>query len=257
MENFVVNIGAHDGGDTREYLDQGFRVVAIEADPVKADALRRRFSQEIGDGRVAVEAVGVGDVYGSLPFYRALELGSSSFDANFANSTNAVEVEIKPLAEVIRPYGRPHLIKCDIEGLDYKALSTLTPEVMPDYISAELSGQPELLDLFLRFGFRRFKLIAQVCQTDSEEIYPHEVGWRLLRRLSRAVPGVRGAIRALPQNWRPKTEWDQEANIYLSGPWGENASGPWLSESQARAKLKRILEYADKGRAWFDLHGAR
>ncbi len=258
MTRLVVDVGAHDGEDTQEYLRQGFRVLAIEADPLKAAALRSRFRPDISAGRLIVESIGVGDSAGILTFYRAEEQGRSSFDASFADSSQTVAIEVKPLADVIRPHGRPYYLKCDIEGFDFKALSTLTPDLTPDFISAEISDQPQLLDLFVRLGFRKFKLIAQPWQTSSEDIYPYEIGWRLLRKLSRTIPGFRSVVQTLPRRWRPKTEWDEDSlGSHVSGPWGDAADGPWLTEKQARIRIGRIVKYAPNGRAWVDLHAAR
>lgn len=259
MEKLVIDVGAHDGTDTRAYLDKGYRVVSIEADPVKAAVLREALGEEIQRGRCVILQCGVSSQSGVLPFYRCVrDGGSSSFNREFAGpSPEVVEIPVKPLREVLEPFGRPYYIKCDIEGYDYEALSTLTPDYAPDYISAEIQNRPELLDLFTALGYTKFKLIAQPYGTSSEAIYSHEYGWRALRKVSRTVPGAAALLRALPHRWRPKTEWDAEDEAVSSGPFGEDAFGPWLGESAAREKLDRIMRHvrsAGDGRAWVDLH---
>ncbi len=47
MKQLVFDIGAHDGTDSRMYLEQGFRVVAIEPNPHLADRLKE--SETTGD----------------------------------------------------------------------------------------------------------------------------------------------------------------------------------------------------------------
>lgn len=256
-DRLIVDVGAHDGTDTEYYLSLGYRVAAIEADPAKAEALRTRFRAEIESGHLCLFHTGVADTSGVLPFYRCpRDSGSSSFDPAWFSPEGAevIEVTVRPLVDVIREVGTPYYLKCDIEGFDYKALSTLDSTCAPAYISAEVQGHPEILDLFVRLGYRQFKLLAQPYHTPSEEIYENEFSWRLLRKISRSVPGLHRAIEAVPQRLRPKTEWDRP--VAGSGPFGEQTPGSWLSEDQIRAKLKRVMRHAQKsgGRIWSDLH---
>jgi len=254
----ILDVGAHDGADSARYLSLGYRVVAIEADPIKAEALNLRFRMEIDSGRFSLVNAGVGDTLGTLPFFRCQrDGGSSSFDPTwFANEgVETIEILVRPLIDVVREVGTPYYLKCDIEGFDYKALSTLQPDCAPAYISAEVQDHPEILDLFLQLGYRHFKLLAQPFHTPSEDIYDSDFGWRLLRKLSRKIPGMHKLIESLPQRLRPKTEWEQP--MEGSGPFGEDTPGPWLNERQARTKLARVMRHAQNGRAWTDLHAKR
>ena len=253
----IVDVGAHDGTDTAYYLSLGYRVVAIEADPIKVEALEARFRTQIDSGRLSLVNTGVGDICGMLPFFRCRrDSGSSSFDRSWFDheGVDVIEIAVRPLIDVIREVGAPYYLKCDIEGFDYKALSTLQPEYAPNYISAEVQNDREMLDLFVHLGYRQFKLVAQPYHTPSEEIYDYEVGWRLLRKLSRKIPGLHKAIESLPQRLRPKTEWEHP--MEGSGPFGEDTPGLWLDERQARAKLARVMRHAERSgvRAWTDLH---
>lgn len=257
--DLVIDVGAHDGTDTDAYLKLGYRVVSIEADPVKADALKDLFAEQIRSGQCQIVQCGVGDKAGVLPFYRCAEdAGSSSFKRELAGpSPEVIEVQVQPLRNVLEAFERPFYIKCDIEGYDYEALSTLTPEYVPDFISAEIQDRPELMDLFVAFGYTKFKIITQPYNTSSEEIYTRDYGWRALRKASRILPGLRALISALPQSWRPKTEWEVPRSAVASGHFGEQAFGAWLTEASARAKLGRIMRHAKDtagGRAWVDLH---
>jgi FkbM family methyltransferase len=257
MDPFIMDVGAHDGSDTAYYLSLGYRVVAIEADPVKVDALKARFGAEIDSGRLSLVNTGVGDATGVLPFFRCKrDSGSSSFDPAWFHQEGGetIEIAVRPLVDVIKEVGTPYYLKCDIEGFDYKALSTLQPQYAPKYISAEVQNHPEILDLFVRLGYRHFKLLAQPYHTPSEKIYDHEIGWRLLRKLSQKIPVLHSVLKSLPQRLRPKTEWEDPKEG--SGPFGEDTPGLWLDETQVRSKLKRVMHHAEKsnGRAWSDLH---
>jgi predicted RNA methylase len=43
-KDLVYDVGLHNGDDTAFYLHQGFRVIAIDADPRAAAAAKQRFS---------------------------------------------------------------------------------------------------------------------------------------------------------------------------------------------------------------------
>ena len=50
----IMDVGLHTGQDTKNYLDMGFSVVAVEADPSLVDKARQRFAAEICDGRLTL-----------------------------------------------------------------------------------------------------------------------------------------------------------------------------------------------------------
>ena len=49
--SLIFDVGCNDGQDSDFYLKKGFRVVAVEANPALCEGLRRRFAQEIAEGR--------------------------------------------------------------------------------------------------------------------------------------------------------------------------------------------------------------
>jgi len=50
----IFDIGVGNGDDTAFYLAKGFRVVAVEANPVLVAAAKRRFDEDIQAGRLAI-----------------------------------------------------------------------------------------------------------------------------------------------------------------------------------------------------------
>ena len=50
--NLIFDIGASNGTDTQFYLDKGFDVVAVEADPVMYEENLHRFKTSIVQGRL-------------------------------------------------------------------------------------------------------------------------------------------------------------------------------------------------------------
>src|SRR5712671_3651984 len=67
--DLIIDVGAHNGDDTAHYLQRGFRVVAIEANPALARAVTARFREQVASGTLAVLNVGISAAPGRQPFW--------------------------------------------------------------------------------------------------------------------------------------------------------------------------------------------
>jgi FkbM family methyltransferase len=72
-DDLIIDVGAHRGVDTDFYLRKGFRVVAVEANPLLAERLRQRFAEPVRAGRLVVLPVGIHEAQGEFTFYRNLD----------------------------------------------------------------------------------------------------------------------------------------------------------------------------------------
>ena len=54
VRDLIYDVGMHNGNDTAFYLHQGFRVIAIDADPRAADAANQRFRSELASERLMI-----------------------------------------------------------------------------------------------------------------------------------------------------------------------------------------------------------
>src|SRR5258706_996893 len=94
----VFDVGMNNGDDSRYYLSKGYTVVAVEANPVLVRRAHQRFRAEIASGQMVIEALGIRNYPGRLPFWineqRAV---FSSFDRTRAcrqgTSCHAIEVD--------------------------------------------------------------------------------------------------------------------------------------------------------------------
>src|ERR1039457_4333005 len=68
----VLDIGLHNGDDAAYYLDLGYHVVGVEANPLLTSQCTPRFENEIRQGRVRVINAGVLKEPGEFTFYRNL-----------------------------------------------------------------------------------------------------------------------------------------------------------------------------------------
>ena len=67
-QDLIYDVGMHNGDDTAYYLHKGFRVVAIEANPVCVQACEKRFADAIRLGRLRIINVGITRERGEAEF---------------------------------------------------------------------------------------------------------------------------------------------------------------------------------------------
>lgn len=178
MNNLVFDIGAHNGCDTAYYLHKGYRVVAVEANPILADALRAVNKAAIKAGSLIVEGVGVAAAAGQMEFWVCDDKSEwSSFNRENAMrrgyTHHAVTVSCVTLQDLIDRHGVPWFMKVDIEGNDRLVVEQLTPNSMPEYISVESYGGTKSISDLADKGYKHFKVVDQLsfCTIESPETF--------------------------------------------------------------------------------------
>lgn len=162
-ESLVFDIGFHNGNDTAHYLDRGFRVVAVEANPLLVVAGRARFADPIRSGRLTLLGVGVAKEAGERDFFVNEQNSEwSSFYPSFGQrggGFTTIRVPTMPLSRLIAEHGVPFFAKIDVEGADWHCLNDL-PADPPRYVSVEAHRLEYLAVLYAK-GYRRFKIVNQ------------------------------------------------------------------------------------------------
>ena len=67
--SLIFDVGCNDGQDSDFYLKKGFRVVGVEANPALCEALKKRFAQEIAEGRFILVCEAIAEQAGEVEFY--------------------------------------------------------------------------------------------------------------------------------------------------------------------------------------------
>jgi FkbM family methyltransferase len=261
--DLIYDVGAHRGEDSEFYLKLGYRVVAVEANPELANHLRNRFAQQIEQGRYALVEKAVAAEPGTITFFVNKEKSDwGTVDPRWAErnrhlGADSVEiaVEAMPFDAILREHGVPHYMKIDVEGVDMLCVKALASfENGPDFLSLESekrswSGLLAEFDEMTRLGYTRFKVVDQ---------RKHRPG---------QFAAVDGSL-------------VEHRFVYgATGPFGQAASGPWLSRKEAIAKYRRVfmlyalvgdeaplkrfiariplLRRALRQVSWYDTHAAR
>ena len=232
--DLIYDIGAHKGDDTAFYLKKGFRVIAVEANPALVSHLRSRFSTEIADKTVMVEACAIADSVGELNFYAhhhddwsTLDLTSRFVEGNY----EIVRIVATTIEDLVFKYGVPYYLKADIEGAERHIIDHfhLLP-TLPPYISFEDNAYTDSqLVVLLNLGYENFKIIEQAAKAGQEEapFPPREGGYVPFRFTS-----------------------------YMSGAFGKELPGEWVTYTWLKLELEKIRTERKNGiwGRWYDIH---
>jgi FkbM family methyltransferase len=265
IPDLIYDLGVNNGDDSAYYLSLGHKVIGIEANPVLALSLARRFQAEIGDGRYRLLNIGVTDLAGSSEFWiNKTRDDWSSFNRATASRKGRFPVEgvlvrCLPFSDILQQHGTPFYLKIDIEGNDGCALRGLDLKDLPVYLSFEANSLRDLA-MAISSGYNAFKCVDQTNHNSprpalQNELLPSYFAgciWHLWQRFS---PKARKILGFSDSNdggaWRfPPGS---------SGPIGENAFGDWhCAEHAAYNWLHRKLNRKRRGDlnpwGWFDFH---
>ncbi len=258
--DLIFDVGSNVGQDTAFYLSQGYRVLAVEADPTLAELARQKFAREILAGRLTVLNVGVAAEEGSADFWICEQKPEfNSFYPTIAGrdsySHKCIQIPVAPFESIIERYGIPYFLKIDIEGNDKLCLDGLSRSSLPAYLSVEsecpldeksasLEGGLQILEQLYGLGYRKFKLINQhtFCSLSRPPSLNYAVDTLVRRVLNHVPPKVRPSMdiisRHLVARRRLERKFRHEFPLGSSGPWGESTPGRWISYPDAERALK-------------------
>jgi FkbM family methyltransferase len=224
----IVDVGMHTGRDAEFYLRKGFDVVAIEADADLARAASERLAGWVTAGQLTIREVAIAPHDGEVRFFanpghddwgtireKVMRRNERQGEPSEARTVPAMRFE-----RVLDELGRvPYYVKIDIEGADQLCLDALgSCERPPPYVSVEtsLDSREEARRQFttLRdFGYEAFKIVNQ--RLNAHYVCPD--------------PPREGEF--VPVRF----------DTLMSGPFGEETPGPWLSFDKAWRHYRGIL----------------
>jgi FkbM family methyltransferase len=252
QQTLIFDVGCHIGEDADFYLQKGFTVVAVEANPTLCALLKSRFGKEIDAGRFTLVEKAIAESSGEVDFF--VNLNNSIWGTIRPNmaARNMAEVEritvpSVAFSSVIRQFGVPYYLKIDIEGADLLCLKDLLSFAeRPRFLSLEIDHRSLLnkeLALLRRLGYTKFQIIDQRQVPEQRPPWPAREGQFANYQLTPGMSGLFGAE--------------------LPGPW-LSASGVRLHQlkllihNRARGLCRRVpaLRRLSTGGSWYDLHCA-
>jgi len=243
--NLIYDIGAHQGDDTAYYLNNGFNVVAVEANPFLARELSDRFQKEIDNGKLIVVNAAIAQNAGEkIHFYVSRDHWRSSAIKNMAERkgeiTHTIDMVTETLPSLFDVYGCPFYCKIDIEGYDLLAINGLLKHnERPSYISCELSSDSiasvnqnkdllfPMIDALRAAGYSKFQLIDQdsLIQLGNKNHYRdlHKLPVRIMTRLER----ITGWYSTKYNNRLHIARKTNTSSGFPTSPYGEELKGEW------------------------------
>ncbi len=233
----IFDIGAHTGEDTDFYLGKGFRVVAVEANPILAAHLTHRFAAAIADGRLAVlQKAVLRRAEGSISLYVNEghdDWSSTQREVASKGSMSVTEVTVPStdLTELCTTFGIPYYLKVDIEMGDAAVAESLTDlPSLPAFCSFEFH-EDEMLHLLCEAGYGEFQIVNQWLNGLTQPVCPPREG------LDYRPPGFTGMHSGLFGRELPEDDWVDEAGARL-----------WRNSNNV------VQQYGLMRNSWFDLH---
>jgi FkbM family methyltransferase len=249
-QRIVFDIGMYDCADTQYYLEMGYRVVAVEANPLFARRAAERFSSQIAAGQFTCINAAISSQPGTLELVLSGDdLGASSvFGDRIADRQPIGSVSVRGITvrELFETHGVPHYMKVDIEGSDRLAVLGLTVDACPRYLSFEIGDDvDELVQHARSIGYDRFKIVNQISfrELANESSLRDRIVHRLAERMGYAEPRL---IR-------------RAGRFFVSGrssgpaPW--LGDGRWYSADETMSRW-RVAKSGPRS-AWYDVHATR
>jgi FkbM family methyltransferase len=185
--NLIFDIGCHRGEDARFYLRKGFRVVAVEANPLLCRELRDVFSSEMASGQFVLVESAIAETSGEVEFFvnSAQSIWGtirSEFVERDKENFQRIVVPSVNFNVILQRYGTPRYLKIDIEGADMLCLEALLSVTSrPDFVSFEsdrktLSALRCELSLLMRLGYRKFQFVDQKTVQRQKQPFPAREG---------------------------------------------------------------------------------
>lgn len=244
----VFDIGMYDGADTAYYLQSGYRVVAVEANPELVQQATEKFAAEIASGQMICVNAAISTSHDPVTLVLSgADPGSSSmFGDRVAHKLpiGSITVSGITMQDLLSRYNAPFYIKVDIEGADRLCVLSLTSENRPQYLSFEVGDDvEELVEHARKIGFGKFKIVDQ---TSFRELANHACLYdRIIRRVVREL-GYADCRRI-----RRAGRFFVSGHSSGPGPW--ESDGNWYSADKVLSRWRQANATGTSS-GWYDIH---
>ena len=170
--NLIFDLGFLDGTDSKNYLDKGYKVIAVEANPDLVISVQKKHTDFYSNPDFGIYNKVISDKSKEIvPFYvneKRPEVSSLEkwiATQNYTQEVITENVESMTLHDLIFTFGVPYYIKVDVEGVDkIVAKQIYELEEKPRFVSFELN-KDDFIDIFYymkKSGYTKYKLVNQL-----------------------------------------------------------------------------------------------
>lgn len=177
FDKCIIDLGANDGSDTLMYLNQGYYVYSIDANPFIIESITKLIP-ECYKNYCEILNIGISEKIEEVDFYINYFSPWSSFNKNKGSQKafwiKGPDVGLKKIIKIktldlktlyqehiLKKFNSIEYLKIDVEGKDIFVLKSLEKtDIRPNYISCEL-GSIEMLMTMRSLGYKTFNIIDQ------------------------------------------------------------------------------------------------
>ena len=230
MKKIIYDFGAGDGNNIPYYLLKCDLVIAVDANYLNCNIMKKKFFKEISEGKLIVENCIISNhnkeneeffIHKKNNLLGQFPKPSDNLIENFY----ATRLKSLDVLSIFEKYGNPYYVKIDLEEYDNKILKRIFDNnINPIYISAEATND-EVITLFVNNqNYNSYKLIEG-----------STVG--LLYR----------KINIYSQDQKIKFKFYENS----AGPFGNDLLGNWIKKEN----FIQLMKYKKSG--WRDIHASR
>ena len=268
IKELVFDIGAHHGDDTMVYLELGYTVVSVEANPILVAEMKKRFVEAIDSTQLILLNYAINNEdKKEVLLYLTNDDSQSSL---IKKSKRSIKVRSRTLKSLVDELGLPFFCKIDIEGCDFMALQSLSTINCPPFISVELNGttlkqllnNPQNLivnlDLLFGLGYNKFKLVDQERLVVLSDLSFYRSNLKFINRIKSKIRTF-FSIDARSQYLKT---YNLEKNAEVSGYPGYLLEEEWANYEDIKKRIEfHFQEYCSVAPStdyifWVDLHAS-
>ena len=224
MKKIIYDLGSNNGCNIPYYLLNSDLVVAVEANPILCQLIKKLFEKDIIDGKLIVENCIVTALSDNedRDFYihkhnhvLSQFLLPSQENIKFFYK---IKVNSRNIISIIKDYGAPYYIKIDLENYDYYILKELLfQKIYPKYLSVEAHNK-NIYDIIIENGkYKSFKLVDGISVAKKYQ--------------NRIIKNINYSFKE-----------------HSAGPFGNDIDGQWMTEVNFSFLLSVV------GFGWKDIH---
>jgi len=190
IKNLIFDLGFFNGEDSLNYIKKGFRVVAVEANPILYEKYKRKFKKYIDSKTLVL----INKIFTNSPkdryfFYNPNELFRGSVKKRLACSVGfskkmfniiypkkIVKCKLSTinLKKLVNEYGTPYYIKFDMDGVEKDFINNfLKLRSFPKHVSVEFDKvhSNSFLKMFKKVGYKKFLFVNQIYNTSNDSFF--------------------------------------------------------------------------------------
>jgi len=171
--SLCFDVGAHRGDKIEDFLKADARVIGFEPLPFCIEHLQARFGADPDKAsRVVIVPCAVGAAPGKAELHIGENASMSSMSVDWIDKVRGgrlskrtwpetVEVDVRPLDDLIDEYGMPDFCKIDVEGYEVQVLAGLSKPIRAlsfEFTPEDIGSARQCLDRLAAIGPYRYNL---------------------------------------------------------------------------------------------------